>query len=52
MGDAMRRDLLTLGVASIVLGILTWVLWGNPDNPVPRMHSSHSVSDDISSSQR
>jgi hypothetical protein len=42
----MRRDLLTLGGASIVLAIVAWVLWGNPDNPVSRMHTSHSMTAD------
>jgi len=45
-GGMMRRDLLMLGAASVVVGLLTWALWGNPENPVPRMHTGQLMSAD------
>ena len=32
----MRHDLLILSGASLVLGLVTWALWGNPHCSVPR----------------
>jgi hypothetical protein len=45
-GNAMRRDFAILGGASAVLGLLTWALWGNPENPLPRMHTGQAISAD------
>jgi len=42
----MRRDLLMLSGASAIFGLLTWALWGNPENPVPRMHIDKFMSAD------
>jgi hypothetical protein len=42
----MRRDFLMLGGASAVLGLLTWALWGNPENSVPRIHTGQAFSAD------
>jgi hypothetical protein len=44
----MRRDLLMLGGASVVLGLLTWALGSNPENPVPRMHTGQIMNADES----
>jgi len=42
----MRHDLLILSGASLVLGLVTWALWGNPHSSVPRMHTGQSIDAD------
>ena len=42
----MRHDPLILSGASLVLGLVTWALWGNPYSSVPRMHTGQSIAAD------
>jgi hypothetical protein len=42
----MRRDLMVIGGASLLLGLITWALWGNPESSVPRMHTVQSLGAD------
>jgi hypothetical protein len=43
----MRRDLLAISGAFVALGLMTWVLWGNPETgSVPRMHTAQWMKDD------
>jgi hypothetical protein len=48
----MRHDLLILSGASLVLGLVTWALWGNPYSSVPRMHTGQSIAADPNSEAR
>ena len=34
----MRHDLLILSGASLVLGLVTWALWGNPYSSAPHAY--------------
>jgi hypothetical protein len=40
----MGRDILILGGATLVIGIVTWMVWGNPSmNGEPRLPRAQSL---------
>ena len=41
----MRRDLLAISGGILVVGVIAWVFWGNPEN-VPRMHTVQAMAAD------
>jgi hypothetical protein len=41
----MKRDLLVISAGMLVVGVVAWTFWGNPES-MPRMHSVQEMKAD------